>query len=651
MNRPGGKATRHRFALVVFAGALLVSSATFVVWRNVQLSTQHAMFLNSRSAPLDPRLTFATPYLNVRPEFRYVGDNACAECHGDVAETYHRHPMGRSLAPIAEGASSERYDRGAGNPFEKEGFQFLIDRQGGRVFHRESQRDSQGQLVPVHAVEVHCAIGSGTRGQSYLIDREGYVFQSLISWFSQPGIWDFTPGFQIGEQFERPAEPSCLFCHSNQVEPVPDTINHYQLPVFRGQAIGCERCHGPGELHVQSQKRGQGTENTIVNPGRLAPALRDAVCQQCHLQGESRILRRGRQLFDYRPGLPLHLFLSVFVRPDDLVDDQASGSHTEQVYASRCFRDSQGKLSCISCHNPHTLPEPAQKVDYYRRRCLACHTEQSCRQSLAIRQATAPADDCVRCHMPPTGSKIVHRAVTDHRIRRRPDASSQPMEPLRKLLPGEAPLVHFHRRLVGAEDDEISRDQALALMELAKRYPQLAAHVNPIALPRLDTALQAAADDVPAGEARGFALWQLGRKSEALVAFETVLANAPRRELTLTYAAVLAAAQGRRDEAIAYWQRAIAVNPWCSQYHFRLASLLAGRQDWPKALQEIAEAIKLNPAAQEMRLLRIACLLRTGKEDQARAELNALVAIRYSERDKLLRWFEEQLRTPEHQSP
>ena len=30
---------------------------------------------------LDPRLTFATPYRNVRPDVEYVGDPSCANCH------------------------------------------------------------------------------------------------------------------------------------------------------------------------------------------------------------------------------------------------------------------------------------------------------------------------------------------------------------------------------------------------------------------------------------------------------------------------------------------------------------------------------------------------------------------------------------------
>src|SRR5262249_57855384 len=100
-------------------------------------------------------------------------------------------------------------------------------------------------------------------------------------------------------------------------------------------------------------------DETIVNPARLPARLRDAVCEQCHLQGESRILRRGREAFDYRPGLPLHLFWSVFIRPPELVEGLKFVGHVEQMRSSKCWSKSGGELACVSWHDPHRLPEPA----------------------------------------------------------------------------------------------------------------------------------------------------------------------------------------------------------------------------------------------------------------------------------------------------
>jgi tetratricopeptide (TPR) repeat protein len=159
----------------------------------------------------------------------------------------------------------------------------------------------------------------------------------------------------------------------------------------------------------------------------------------------------------------------------------------------------------------------------------------------------------------------------------------------------------------------VARDLGLALSEVGRNYPEIGRLVGPTALPLLEAAAQAHPDDVAVWEARGFVLWQLNRRAEGLAALETALAQVPDRELALTYAAVLSAALERNEEAIGYWRRAIAVNPWCSPYHYRLAKLLADRRDWQTAREECEAALRLNPFHQETRELRETCLRRSGK--------------------------------------
>src|SRR5262249_2227089 len=148
--------------------------------------------------------------------------------------------------------------------------------------------------------------------------------------------------------------------------------------------------------------------------------LREAVCQQCHLEGVKRILGYGRLFFDYRPALPWELFWSVFVRslPRDY---NKFDSSVEQLYASRCFQASKGKMGCTTCHDPHRLPEPEERPTYYRDRCLRCHDQETpCSLPLAARKKVSAADDCRLCHMPSFSSTDVpHTAATDHRIPRK----------------------------------------------------------------------------------------------------------------------------------------------------------------------------------------------------------------------------------------
>ena len=88
----------------------------------------------------DPRLTLPTPFRNVRPDVAYVGDAACRDCHRGVSEAYARHPMSRSLAPVAAMTAVERYEAEARNPFERLGSHFEVERRGDRMIHRETRR-------------------------------------------------------------------------------------------------------------------------------------------------------------------------------------------------------------------------------------------------------------------------------------------------------------------------------------------------------------------------------------------------------------------------------------------------------------------------------------------------------------------------------
>lgn len=596
----------------------------------------------------DPRLTFQTPYLNVRPEVRYVGDQACADCHLDKTLSYREHPMGQSLIPV--GQVAERLDASTHNPFEENGYHFLVHRQGKRFFHKEERRDGSGRVIAAIDPEVHYALGSGAHGRSYLIDHDGFLFQSPISWYSSKSRWDLSPGYRADKFADRPVTVECLACHSNHVDLVPFSINHYRQPVFQGHAIGCERCHGPGELHVQKHEAGSevaAIDPTIVNPAHLKVELRDAVCEQCHILGEARVLRQGRELFDYRPGLPLTLFWSVFVRRPEFTDEPKAVSHVEQMHASKCYQASQGRLGCISCHDPHELPAPAERVAFYRGRCLQCHQEQSCSLPREVRRQQVRDDSCIACHMKPSSTAdIAHTAATDHRIVRR---ESAPAAPSRRpgspgsLMPGDSPLLDFHAQLRPQPDPEASRSLSLAMIHLARRIASAQIMLVPRALPMLDEALERWPDDVDLLEARAYARWQDSQLEPALADYEHLLKLAPDHKMALDDAATVADILGRTDESLAYRERSVAVNPWVARSRARLAAQFADRQKWTEAITECRKTLAISPALLDTRLLLISCLIRKGQRDEARAEFTILQGFDPSDKDLLHRWFDEQL--------
>jgi Flp pilus assembly protein TadD len=583
----------------------------------------------------------SSAYRNTQPGVKFVGDAVCIRCHAEIGETYRRHPMGRSLSPIASAPAVGVGRAGDRVVFEAQGLKYVIETRQGRVFHRETRRDASGRPIAQNEAEVRFAVGSGSQGVAYLIERDGFLFQSPVTWYARERRWDLSPGYEKSNlHFDRPIQPDCLFCHADRVEAVPGSINRYRPPIFHGHAIGCERCHGPGELHAGRPPVVDGPDRTIVNPAALEPSLRDAVCEQCHLIGQRRIARLDRRSEDYRPGLPFSRFWTVLQSSSGPVENRVVGQ-VEQMHESRCFRASGGKLGCISCHDPHQLPAPGEKAAYYRGRCLECHADRNCRLPEAVRLRRSREDDCAGCHLPRRrSSDILHVATTDHRIRRRPDDGDPGPIPAEDDGDRRLPLVNFHRESMDAGDRTAAeREIGVAL---CRDGPEGAA----TALPLLEAALRARSDDLTARESMAFALGQLGRGEEAMAAFRTVLAKEPDRESTLTGAAFLASRGGLREEAITYWRGAIAISPWRSEYRAGLAPLLFQDRDWREAASACREALRLNPANLEMRKLLVRCYLRLGQPEAARGEFQILLGFDPPDRDELIRRFAPLTRGP-----
>jgi Tfp pilus assembly protein PilF len=705
--------------LVLGALALILVLLALATWQWGRLPPPPRPAGASGGPAPDPRVSFPTPYRNVLPEVRYVGTSVCANCHARIAATFRRHPMGRSAASASELvgdfigllpsgcepvpaavvlasrlAQVERYDAVAHNPFTASGSEHRVVLRGGEVVHRETLRDPDGHTLVAFEAPVLFAIGSGSRGRTYVVARGDALFQSPISWYSQGNRWDLSPGYLGNDShFERPVTASCLYCHVDSVDPVRGTVNRYRRPHpnpppesgegrVGGHAIGCERCHGPGELHVDSRERGEvpdGLDPTIVNPAHLEPYLREAVCEQCHLQGKTQILKAGRDLFDYRPGLPLHLFWSVFVAAPELTDNHKSVTTVEQMHTSKCFQKSGGAFGCISCHDPHELPAPEERASYYRDRCLRCHEPPSPLplspggRGVGVRGAgasprrhepaararagaapRAPAcsederrrqqkeDSCIACHMRRlTSSDIAHTANTDHRLLRRPDEAEQPHGP-RGLEPGALPMVHFHQDLVAPDDQGAARDRGIALAQYAVDLHDREAAQQ--ALDLLDAALREWPDDVAAQEARANALAAAGDMDAGVVAYDAVVAKAPNDENFILQAAALAEQTGRPEKAAEYYRRALVLNPDRAQTYVGLARTDMARRDWAHAILELEAGLRLNPFEVEARTLLLSCCLQTGDRPRAREEYRRLLYMDAPDRPGLLNWLERQRR-------
>jgi hypothetical protein len=334
-------------------------------------------------------------------------------------------------------------------------------------------------------------------------------------------------------------------------------------------------------------------------------------------------------------------------RSEDAKETDVAG-HVEQMHLSLCYR--RGGMGCVSCHDPHRLPEATEKTSYYRSRCLKCHAEKDCAEPLSVRRKQGKGDNCVACHMPRTDSASVnHVVLTDHRILRRPTAA-------RARPPGQwpggatSPFVPFYRAPEGGNEAEDRRDYGLALMQGA-RARQLApgeadarrSRFSEKALPLLDDAVARHPEDVPAREARAHALWFLGRPDLAWLDFERVIGQAPEREDSLAGGERVAELLGRTETAIDLAERLVRVNPWAWEHHYHLAGLLAQRQQWRRAAEESKEAVALEPWSGEARSLRVRCLLAAGERREAEEEFRHLLPM-LADPEAARLWFAEEAR-------
>jgi predicted CXXCH cytochrome family protein len=321
--------------------------------------------------------------------------------------------MGRSMSPVD--LDREPPDGSFDHLPSKRRYQ--VQRRGGRMWHRELLLPEEGEEeLVVSEFPVKYVTGSGRHSLTYLVETDGFMVESPITWYAAKAAWGMSPGYDHAEHqgFQREVGESCLICHAGRAEAVDGSLHRMRITEA---AIGCERCHGPGSLHVARWSdggalAGQPIDYSIVNPAHLSRELAEAVCQQCHLSASATVFARGRTASDFRPGLPLQDFRHDYVL--DAPNEQMKVvGHVEQMHLSRCYQAS-AEFTCTTCHSPHGEPPPEEKTEYYRSVCLKCHQEQQC--TADPQQRAAESNDCRQCHMPTSPTDIPHLAFTHHRV-------------------------------------------------------------------------------------------------------------------------------------------------------------------------------------------------------------------------------------------
>lgn len=358
-------------------------------------------------------------YLNHHDSVKYLGKEACIICHQNQWHTFQHTGMGQSFGKANTSKSKSQLDHNSVlkdpylhlnyHPFWKDSLLYLKEFSNKKTVLEKYKRIEKIDYI----------VGSGQHTNSHILNTNGYLTQVPFTYYTQDGTLDFPPGFENGSntRFSRKIGLECMSCHNALPDFVLGSENKYKkIP----EGIDCERCHGPGSIHVERMKLGKGVDISkeidfsIVNPKKLPRDLQFDLCSRCHLQGNM-VLKNGRNFYDFKPGMPLSEVIDIFLPKYENSDNQfIMASHVDRLKMSSCFQKSED-LSCLSCHNPHISVQQKNRKEYDQT-CLNCH-QVSKNNTCSTPKELRNNKSCFECHMPKSGSSdIPHVSITDHKI-------------------------------------------------------------------------------------------------------------------------------------------------------------------------------------------------------------------------------------------
>jgi predicted CXXCH cytochrome family protein len=312
----------------------------------------------------------------------YVGSAACQKCHAQIYEHWKKTPMANVVRDPREHPDAIIPNLATNNV---------------------SPKFTKDQVALVY--------GS--------IWKQRYFTKVGDDYFPQPAQWDVTnkawrPYFVANggdwwaplyppDNMKRPTGPTCDGCHS-----VDYNIQTRQVAEWN---VGCERCHGPGSVHVEKATRGN-----ILNPARMDYVPANDTCIQCHSQGRPLTNPIEGKYYDWPVGYRVGLNLRDFWQLEEHTLGQLSFTHFPDGTAHK--NRMQGNdfaqsvmyrrgVTCFDCHDVHGTGNYAQLRKPANQICLDCHGPGSRNgpRSTTLAAHThhkegSTGSECVACHMP-----------------------------------------------------------------------------------------------------------------------------------------------------------------------------------------------------------------------------------------------------------
>jgi len=602
------------------------------------------------------------------PQNAYADAAVCADCHADKAAGYQKTGMGRSFARVVP-ENAPKFGKAFYHKASDSYFAMIA--RDGKLYQRRWQIGFDGKETNVDEKQTDFVVGSGNHSFTYLhLTSRGALQVLPLSWYSEKGgYWDMSPGYDQPDYpgSVRPVHYECISCH-NAYPKIPQALQSnasaemvFEQPLPQG--IDCQRCHGPGQRHVDLASAGGKPDlirAAIVNPKRLDADRELEVCLQCHMETTSlnlphSIRRFDKAPFSYIPGQPLGDFSLEFDRTGGMKDRFEIAHGAYRLRQSQCYLQSAGKLRCTSCHDPHDITRGPAATARYNGVCATCHADML--QRAAASGPHAAGSDCISCHMPKRRTDdVVHVIMTDHLIQRhKPSgdllaAKTEVIEPAPDyqtvVVPYyPAPLANtpenaLYTAVAQIRDRRNLKEGLPQLADLLERYHPAqagfyaelgqgyrAANDLPKAIPYFEEAARR--------EPTAFRLVQLGNalmENRQLAQAEEVLRRAvglapeePSGWATLGW---VLWQQDKGPEARTDLERAIALDPDVPEVHNNLANVAWGTGDQAAAEQQFREALRIQPGIADWRLNLARVLATRGELPEARFQFEQAIRLK-----------------------
>jgi len=243
---------------------------------------------------------------------------------------------------------------------------------------------------------IRWALGASfSLGQTYILEKDGELYESRMSWFQELnglgptlGNAGYVPADvkdAAGRLISHDEKVLCFGCHAtNAVHGTQLTLDEMT------PGVQCEHCHKAADAHLAAMLRGKGDRSPSAEPpdlDRFSTESMSDFCGQCHRTWAEIAMQGNPSIANIR-------------------------FQPYRLTGSKCYDPDDKRISCVACHNPH------EEVDYrledYDGKCLACHRGGG---KPGAKSCTVAKNKCATCHMPKIELPGAHYKFSDHRIR------------------------------------------------------------------------------------------------------------------------------------------------------------------------------------------------------------------------------------------